>query len=263
MDKSELFIRAIDASHDSIRVLTKGNKIDLPSHTHHKAQFSYAEGDATFIITKDKEFMLPARHYAWIPSGMEHRLLYKYRTHAIYTFYIPQSLLPDTDFYNRIGVYPVTSLLLEMILYSANWTGDILANSLGYEFVSTLVKLLPELHSQSLPFALPTTTNPRMQEILKYIQAHLHVKLTLEFISKKFNYSERTFSRSFQILLGTSFFQYMKMARIIRAMEFLLRTEKSVSEIAFETGYESISAFSNTFHSLAGMRPSDFRALNR
>ncbi len=263
MDRNELLIREIDAYPKSIKIWTSNNKVELPSHTHKKAQFSYAEGDATFIVTKDKEFLLPARHYAWIPSDAQHKLLYKYRTHSIYTFYVPTFILPEIDFYNQLGIYPVTSLLLEMITYSKNWSGDIFEGSLGFQFVSTLIKLLPGLNPKSLPFALPTTTNLRMQEILRYIQDHLGERLTLESVSKKFNFSERTFSRSFQATLGISFFQYLKMARIIRAMEMLLRTEKTVSEIAFDTGYDSISAFSNTFYGLSAMRPSAFRELNR
>lgn len=262
MSKKYSILADADVHPENITIWTGTHKIAYPIHKHKKAQFFYAEGGATFIMLKDKEYLLPARHYAWIPAGMEHHFLRKHGVHPFYTLYVPEKILPPSDFYKQMGIYPVTSLLLEMILYSKSWQGVILEGSPKFQFLSTFIQLLPELHPKSLPFSLPTTANPRLQEILRYMQSHLGVKLTLASVSKKFNYSERTFSRNFKAALGISFFQYLKMARCIRAMEMLLRTEKTVSEIAFDTGYDSISSFSNTFVALSGMRPKDFRELN-
>ena len=49
------------------------------------------------------------------------------------------------------------------------------------------------------------------------------------------------------------------MVRMIKAMELLMSTDKNVSEVAFDVGYSSIAAFSNTFQQLFNVRPSDFQ----
>jgi AraC-like DNA-binding protein len=61
--------------------------------------------------------------------------------------------------------------------------------------------------------------------------------------------------------LGISFIQYVKMMRIILAMELLKDTNLSMSEIAYEIGYSNVSAFSNTFQQLTNMRPTEFKAM--
>jgi AraC-like DNA-binding protein len=49
------------------------------------------------------------------------------------------------------------------------------------------------------------------------------------------------------------------MLRMIKAMELLMGSEKNISEVAYEVGYSSIAAFSNTFQQLVNMRPSEFQ----
>lgn len=83
----------------------------------------------------------------------------------------------------------------------------------------------------------------------------------LEDIAKKFGFSVRSLTRLFQHRLHISFIQYVKMLRIIRAMELMKDTDFNVTEIAYEVGYSNISAFSNTFSQLTNMRPSEFKAM--
>lgn len=45
---------------------------------------------------------------------------------------------------------------------------------------------------------------------------------------------------------------------MVKAVEMMLQTELTLSEIAYRTGYQSIAAFSNTFYQLTNVRPSQF-----
>lgn len=76
-------------------------------------------------------------------------------------------------------------------------------------------------------------------------------------------YSVRSLTRLFKTHLDLSFLQYLKMLRMVKAMELLMETNKNVSEVAFEVGYSSIAAFSNTFQQLVNIRPSDFQLTMR
>lgn len=133
--------------------------------------------------------------------------------------------------------------------------------SVQFQFLSTLKLILPEVSRHPLPIVLPTTENERMRPVIRYIYYHLHEELSLSELADKFGMSSRTLSRLFQSTMDISFFQYLKLSRIVRSMQFLLQSDKSISEIAYETGYNSISAFSNTFYQLVNMRPSDFQKL--
>lgn len=262
-ERKQLNLPDTDLFPESIYIFNTAVSLEFPDHHHRKAQLCYTEGGATFLDFRDTSYFLPSRHFTFVPAGEEHNIWHKIGPERIYTFYIPVAVLPDQDFYKQIGIYPVMPLLIEMFRYAGKWDGDVFQGTFPFDFVKTLVHLLADSKQESLPFSLPTTTNKKIQEILFYIQHNLDQKLSLETIGKRFGMSARTLSRQFNEHLSTTFFQYLKMARIIRAIEMLLQDELTVSEIAFATGYESISAFSNTFVSLVGTRPSDFRERNR
>ena len=58
-----------------------------------------------------------------------------------------------------------------------------------------------------------------------------------------------------------SFLQYVKLLRIVAAMEMLLNGDKNISEVAYAVGYSNIAAFSNSFQQSVNRRPSDFALL--
>lgn len=242
------------------------NKIEerLAMHSHNKHQLTYIEGGAAYLKTNDNSYFLPARHYIWIPAGMEHFIVLKTSISMIRNIYIPTHILKHNDFYSKMGIYPASNLVLEMILFTENWSENIFIKEKNkFQYIKTLGNVLAEISQNPLPVVLPTTTNQRLSPILKYIHIHVDQLLLLQDISKRFGFSSRSLSRLFRDNLDISFLQYVKLTRIIHSMEKLLQTEMSISEIAYATGYNSPATFSNTFYNLVNVRPVDFRKKNR
>jgi len=94
------------------------------------------------------------------------------------------------------------------------------------------------------------------------MEGNLSDKHTLEGIGRKFGLSERTLSRFFKRTLKMSFLQYLKLLRMVRALELIQQKQHTLSEIAYLTGYQSLASFSYTFFQITGMRPSEFAHLN-
>lgn len=249
----------IDRNPESNYVLHDRMENRFPFHHHQKGQLTYVEGGIAYLNTMDKAYFLPARHYIWIPPGLEHFVHQKKNSSIVRNLYFAMPANDPHPFYDRMGIYPANNLLLEMVKYTEKWNGEILADTFENEFLTALRKLLPRISTHPLPIVLPTTDHERMQPVIQYIQANLDAPLHLESVSKTFGMSARTLSRLFQSTLDTSFLQYLKLSRMIRAMEQLLQTNKTISEIAYETGYNSIATFSNTFHGLVNVRPSEFQ----
>lgn len=256
------FIENINQEPQAVCVLHEKLEETFPFHTHQKGQLTYVEGGLAYLNTRDKAYFLPARHYVWIPAGLEHFVQQKSSPHIVRNIYFPVGEDAENDFFNRMGIYPVNLLLLEMIRFTESWKGTIKPGNFQSQFLNTMKCLLPEVSTYPLPVVLPTTENERLEPIIKYMQQHLSQPLTLPQVAEQFGFSERSFSRLFQQNIGISFLQYLKLSRIIRAMENLLQTNKSISEIAYEVGYNSISAFSNTFYQLIHVRPTEFQKLN-
>lgn len=258
--KPELILEQVDRIPESAYIWHWKTEHHFPFHKHNKGQLTYVEGGVAFLYTRDKTYFLPARHYMWVPAGVEHYFAHRYPANYVRTIYFFRDEDDEQEpFYRQTGIYPVNNLLLEMILYTTKWDKDVLPGSNGYRFVKAIKKILPDISTSPLPINLPTTDNKRLQPVLRYINENLAELLTLETIGSEFNISERTLTRLFRATMDISFFQYLKLARMIRAMGYLLETEKTISEIAWDTGYNSVSAFSNTFYKLVGKRPSDFQ----
>jgi len=75
--------------------------------------------------------------------------------------------------------------------------------------------------------------------------------------------SEAHFARSFKQAFGTPPHRYLLTRRIERATALLRDTELPITEIAFQTGWESLGTFGRTFRDITGENPSAVRALAR
>jgi AraC-like DNA-binding protein len=260
---NEELLSAIDEKPETMYVWHSRFEDRFQDHKHLKGQLTYVECGVMFLYTKEKSYFLPARHYVWIPAGTEHHLQHRFHSAIVRNIYF--NINADEDpFYNQIGIYPVNNLLLEMFLFSERWNGNINLDSKEFDFLNTLKNILPVVSEHALPIALPTTENLRLRPVLKHILENLsNDMMSLESVGKANGFSERTLSRLFQSSVNISFFQYLKLARMIKAMEKLLETDSTISEIAYSVGYNSISSFSNTFYQMVGKRPSEFKELKQ
>lgn len=253
---SEEYLRYIDATPDAIFVLHEKLERRFPVHQHTKGQLTYVDGGIAYVHVQGKILVIPARHYIWIPPGLLHFLTVRSSATAIRTVYF--ELDTEEIFYQQMGIYPVDTLLLEMLLFTEHFEWEIGKTNKYYPFLKALFNILPEISNNHLHTVLPVTRNERLVPILKYMEAHVGEEISLTRISKEFSLSERTLSRIFQAELSISFLQYLKQLRMVKAVELMLQTELTLSEIAYRTGYQSIAAFSNTFYQLTNMRPSQF-----
>ena len=103
-----------------------------------------------------------------------------------------------------------------------------------------------------------------MQRILKvliYIEEHLDDEITLEQLAKIAHYSPFHFHRLFQAIVGESVGQYVKRLRLEKAAAQLRQGEKSITEIALDSHYDTPSAFNKAFKQSMGESPSRYRAV--
>ena len=72
--------------------------------------------------------------------------------------------------------------------------------------------------------------------------------------------SEAHFARSFKQAFGVPPHRYLLTRRIERATALLRDTDLSITEIAFQTGWESLGTFGRTFRDITGESPGALRA---
>lgn len=254
-------IADLDYRLDTMFVQYQRSEENYPLHQHQKAQLAYVEEGLAYLVTLDKTYFLPARHYVWIPPGLWHRLVSHSPHYLVHSVYFAAAAAVDaTTFYEQLGIYPVNTLLYELLRYTKRWHGHLApAPEAPYLFLKSLKLTLPSISGHALPIALPTTDDARLLPVLAHIYHHVGDLLELSALARQFGFSTRTLSRLFQQVLHLSFSQYLKLRRVTAAMELLLQTPPaSISEVAYAVGYTSLSAFSNVFYQVVHRRPSEF-----
>ena len=118
---------------------------------------------------------------------------------------------------------------------------------------------LPEENTSSheTPLTLP------IMEAVYYMETHYAEALTIEKVAGISNYSVAYFSRLFQKQLGKSYSEYLSHIRIKNVSRLLLNTDKSITEIAIETGYQYPGNLSAAFRQKTGLSPQQFRRQRR
>lgn len=250
-------INVVDQNPDSILVMRQQTEQRLPAHQHDKAQLLLVYGGIAYLQTDEKDFYIPSHHYIWIPKNYRHNLMFNTQDLYIINIYFPEKKV--SGFYDELGIYPVSKLLAEMLLFSEKWQGDYFKGSWEFEFLTTLKGVLSKENLKKFSIQLPTTDDQRLNAIIDSFRNRLNEDLSLAVIAQQSGISVRSLTRLFQTKLHITFVQYLKMLRIIKAMELIKDTDLNMTEIAYEVGYSNIAAFSNNFQQLTNMRPTEFK----
>jgi transcriptional regulator GlxA family with amidase domain len=119
----------------------------------------------------------------------------------------------------------------------------------------------------SAPADQPTATPPGQDpELLRRLlrakdrmDAASHEAWPVERLARVSGVSEAHFARSFKQAFGVPPHRYLLTRRIERATALLRETDRAITEVAFETGWESLGTFGRTFRDITGESPSVVR----
>jgi AraC-like DNA-binding protein len=103
----------------------------------------------------------------------------------------------------------------------------------------------------------------RMERVSKYIQDNYQRAITLSEISDIASMTEQSFSRWFRQTSGLTFIDYLMQLRTTVASHLLVNTNKPMSEVAEESGFNSSSSFNRSFLKVKGCSPREFRKQKR
>ena len=98
-------------------------------------------------------------------------------------------------------------------------------------------------------------------EICDYINLHCAEDLKLDDIANMSGFSKFYFERLFKQFTGTSFYKYVNQKRIAKAQELLIEPGNSVTDVALNCGFMSISSFIRMFKLQKGCTPTEFKSM--
>ena len=122
-------------------------------------------------------------------------------------------------------------------------------------------EFLPEIRSGD-PHSYTDTAMRRIITVTEYIKNNLTADdLSQGTMAEMAGISKEYFSRIFRSITGTNYSKWLNMIRLERATELLADPERTLTEIAMLSGFQSISSFNRVFHAEKGMPPGEYRAL--
>lgn len=107
------------------------------------------------------------------------------------------------------------------------------------------------------------TTNAQPPVITRakaFINQHLAEELSLGAVAKAVNTSTFYFCKLFKKSTGLTFTEFVSRQRTERAKNLLLNPNLRISEIAYESGFQSLTHFNRVFRKIAGESPTDYRS---
>lgn len=111
---------------------------------------------------------------------------------------------------------------------------------------------------ETIGFVKDNTPSPA-QRIENYIEEHLSEKLTVKSLCKHFHMSSHTLYKVFKKYFNMEVKEFILKKRMDYACKALIETDKPITEIAINAGYNEYNYFLVVFKNVMGMAPTIYR----
>ncbi|MBQ7925644.1 MAG: AraC family transcriptional regulator [Lachnospiraceae bacterium] len=256
----------------------------FPLHWHQYAEIIALPGDAQptqapVIQINQVRYCLEPGDIVFAWAGELHEIVSN-KDHLLLALQFPGSLisgLPEfTPYLNsfrifhRISAAEMPKLSQRMILHMQQMLE--IKNSqrpfAGVEVIMSLYHFFMDFGSAveerrgiscaSVPGCSPQLLD-KMNQACDYITENCEQPLTLEDMARQFGFSIFYFSRIFKAATSYNFTEYVTLQRVKRAQSNLAQSNLNITEIAFQSGFKSISSFNRAFRQYKGCSPSEYR----
>lgn len=99
------------------------------------------------------------------------------------------------------------------------------------------------------------------QNLLSYMEDHAGENISLEEAAAMMHFSPSHFSKVFKQLIGINFVKYLNIIRITQASELLVNTDSTITQIAYNCGFQNVRTFNRVFKEITGHTPTEYVAI--
>lgn len=231
-------------------------------HSHDYVEVLYARGGGWTVYLNFKEYRLEKGDVIFIFPEQIHSHEATSAENCVLLF---PNILPiyDEVFKHYIPENPVLKNGIDeeadalfIKVSEANQTKSPYAQGIVCGYIAQILgKLLPLVN-------LTTTTTknefPKEIKLISYCSEHYKEHITLSSVAKALNYSPSHLSHLFRDKLKINFAKLITLMRINDAKSMLLG-DKSITQIAFEAGFNSVRTFNQAFKAEMKITPGEYR----
>ena len=233
---------------------------DFPSHFHNNLEITFCFSGEQKISIGEKEYVLKKGDAAIIFPNTPHEYFKINESPARIVSIMCNTKILSETFPDIISKYPVNphisadcvspNIVLGFEGIAATTEN---AQMIGWTYIilSDVLRLV-ELESLDGDRELPS-------RIVDYIDKNFKEPLTIEYISKAFGYHPSYIAHLFCDQLKIPFRTYLGAVRAEYAATQIRTTQKSLTEIAYDSGYNSLNTFCRGFKKHFGQTPSEYK----
>lgn len=145
-------------------------------------------------------------------------------------------------------------------LYGDLWRTALSGDAMPLEMLNAVIPPLGLMLEQL--FALPAESPENEYNLIMQFLSEFHSHITLEDLCTHFGRSKSHISHMFKNTSGMSIRDYCNKLKLEDAKKLLKETDFSVTEIAFEVGFNDTSYFIHLFSEKYGITPLQYRKVN-
>lgn len=228
------------------------NRVIGYRHSHPWIQVSYAVRGVLEVATEKGRFVALPHRAIWVPAGVPHQV-YASRETQIRSLYVdPQAVSRSSD---ACFVLEVSDLLRELIREFSALPEDYALEGPEGRLAAVLLDRLAAAPATTL--SLPWPSEPRVLAICQALQARPGADDALDDWARSLSVSRKTLSRLFVHETGLGYRQWRQRLRLMHSLPLLERGQ-SVTDVAFDCGYGSVSAYIAAFKAQFGCTPGEF-----
>ena len=101
--------------------------------------------------------------------------------------------------------------------------------------------------------------NDQVNEVVNRITRDYALPLSAADLAAELGMSDSRFSRFFRRATGNTFTDFVNRIRVNRAGQLLMETDRLVTHIGYEVGFNNLANFNRRFLEIKGVTPSEFR----
>lgn len=226
----------------------------IARHAHRRAQLLYAAAGVMQVRTDLGIWVVPPQRAVWIPGGVPHEIRCIGRV-RMRTLYVDGDVAPGLP--GDCRVVDVPPLLRELVLAAMSLPPLYELDGPDGRLIMVILDQLRVL--DVAPLHLPMPSHPRLTPIVEALLMRPEDRSDLDSWGVRVGASGRTLARLFTAETGMSFGAWRQQARLLAALTRLAAGE-TVTAVALDLGYDSLSAFIAMFRRATGTTPGRYFA---
>ena len=248
-------------------------------HWHTEFEFVYVETGTVYFGISDKQFALSEGQGVFINSKILHRYFSQEKAIVPNFVLMPVFLAPQDSLIYQKYVLPIMASPMDYQIFSSDIPWQAQALSLMREMMAAQekasdVELVSSYLIQKIWHILYQNTDvehmgkkenysassqARLQLMMQYIHQKFAYNISLSDIADQAKVSKSTALNLFQRYLGISPVTYLINYRLQEAAKLLASTEKKVTVISKDTGFDNVDYFCKAFKKYYKLTPTEYR----